>query len=194
MSEPSNAEKKTETDVTTTEDDRQVKGQTVLKAVGLGVGLVAVLFLGGAGIAWLIQGTIFYESKEIEVQATVVGNGQGALGIDAALVSNQKAKANFVDKRHWLVLSYPGCEGSLQGFWIPDEPRAGAKQAGLLSELRACFLPLTVGARSTVKVLTRRNRSSGSRSWRVHSVGDCDARQIETILHPRADAQKCEWM
>ncbi len=194
MSEPVNEDSETRVDVTDTEDSRHVKSETVLKAVGLGIGLVGVLFLGGAGIAWLIQGPLFYDAKLIELQATVVGNGQGALGIDASLVASKETKAAFVDKRHWLVLSYPGCEDAVQGLWIPDQARAGAKQAGLLNDLRTCFLPFKVGEKATVKLMTRRNRSSGARSWRVESVGTCDAQQIETILNPKTETQRCEWM
>lgn len=175
-------------------DPRHIQSKTVLKAFGLGIGLVGVLFLGGVGIAWLIQGPVFFEEKPLELEATVVDNGVGVLGIDISLVAEQRAKAGFVDKRHWLVLSYPGCDDALQGFWIPDAPRAGGKQAGLLNELRTCFLPLKKGEKRSVKLLTRRNRSSGARSWRVQSVGGCDARQIETILNPKKDARRCEWM
>ena len=194
MSEPVNEDSQTIGEGTDAENARHVKSRTVLKAFGLGIGLVGVLFLGGAGIAWLIQGPLFYDTKVIELEATVVGNGQGALGIDASLVASKAAKANFVDTRHWLVLSYPGCKDAVQGFWIPDQARAGAKQAGLLNDLRTCFLPFKVGTQAKVRVLTRRNRSSGSRSWRVESVGTCDAHQIETLLNPKPDAQKCEWM
>ena len=175
-------------------DPRDIQSKTILKAFGLGIGLVALLFLGGIGIAWLLQGPIFFEEKAIEVEATIKGNGVGALGIDVMLVAEEKARAGFVDKRHWLVLSYPGCEEAVQGFWIPDAPRAGGKQAGLLNELRTCYLPLKVGQTPLVKLVTRRNRSTDERSWRVQSVGDCDASQIETILNPKVDAQKCDWM
>ena len=194
MSESVKEDSETAADGTLTEDPRHSKSQAVLKAFGLGVGLVGVLFLGGAGIAWFIQGPLFYDSKTIQLEATVVGNAVGALGIDSSLVAQEDAKATFVDKRHWLVLSYPGCEDALQGFWIPDQARAGAKQSGLLNDLRACFLPFKPGAKAKVEVLARRNRSSDARTWRVESVGTCDARQIETILNPKEGAKKCDWM
>jgi hypothetical protein len=175
-------------------DPRDIQSKTILKAFGLGIGLVAFLFLGGIGIAWLLQGPVFFEEKALEIEATIKGNGVGALGVDVMLVAEEKARAGFVDKRHWLVLSYPGCEDAVQGFWIPDAPQKGGKQAGLLNELRTCFLPLQPGQTQSVKLITRRNRSTDERSWRVQAVGDCDASQIETLITPKPDAHKCDWM
>lgn len=165
-----------------------------LMGLGLGVGLVVILFLGGKAIAWALQGPLFYDEQQLQLQATVVGNAPGALGIDERLVVEESAKTNFVDTRHWLVLSYPGCEDALQGFWIPDAPKASAKQAGLLNQLRVCYLPIKAGSQVPVEILTREKRSSGEKSWRVQSISGCDARQLETLLNPKPDSGRCSWM
>lgn len=185
-----------ETNQQTTGEQETQDGQRkkALMGIGLGVGLVVVLFMGGKAIAWALQGPLFYDEKAFSLQATVVGNAQGALGIDERLVVDESAKANFVDTRHWLVLSYPECEGALQGFWIPDAPKSSAKQAGLLNQLRVCYLPIKAGEKVPVEILSRQKRSSGEKTWRVQSINGCDARQLETLLNPKPDSARCSWM
>ena len=166
----------------------------VIKSVMLGAGLIGVIFLGGMGIAWFIQGPIFYEHKTLTLNAKILGNAPGALGIDASMVKREQDRDNFKDTRHWFVLAYPGCEEAKQGFWIPDEPRKRAKQATLLNELRGCFLGMKAGSTVSVTVHTRKNRSSGAQSWRVKTIGKCEAEVLTTMMHPNPEAKKCDWM
>jgi len=166
----------------------------VLKSVALGAGLIGAIFLGGMGIAWFIQGPVFYEHKTLTFDAKILGNAPGALGIDASMVKNEQDKTNFKDTRHWFVLGYPGCEEAKQGFWIPDEPRKSAKQATLLNELRGCFLGMEEGSTVSVTLHTRKNRSSGEQSWRVETIGKCEAEVLTTMMHPNSEAKKCDWM
>ena len=107
-----------------------------LMGLGLGLGLVVILFLGGKAIAWALQGPLFYDEKQLQLQATVVGNAPGALGIDERLVVEESAKTNFVDTRHWLVLNVK----TLYRDFGSDAPKASGKQAGLLNQLRVCYL------------------------------------------------------
>ena len=166
----------------------------VLKSLLLGVGLIGAIFLGGMGIAWIIQGPIFFEHKTLTLEAKILGNAPGALGIDASMVKREQDRANFKDTRHWFVVGYPGCEEVKQGFWIPDEPLKRAKQATLLNEIRRCFLGMKEGATVPVTLRTRKRRSSGEQSWRVQSIGTCEAEALTTMMLPNPDAKKCDWM
>ena len=179
------------------EESMRIRERTlrkVLRALVLGAGLLGLLFLGGAGIAWVIQGPIFYEHKELTLDASVIGNGPNALGIQGDLVKDEQQRENFVDTRHWLVLSYPECKDAVQGFWVPDEAPPNAKRGKLLKRLRDCFVQLDVGSTVSVKLKTRRRKSDGESSWRVLEVGPCRADQLETLVYPKPDATKCDWM
>lgn len=171
-----------------------VNRKSAIRAFALGSGLIGLLFLGGAGIAWFIQGPIFYEHKTLTLNAKILGNHPGALGIDASMVKNEEDRKDFKDERHWFVLGYPGCEGVKHGFWVPDEPRASAKQATLLNELRACFLRMKAGASVRVDLKTREKRSTRERTWRVERIGDCDAEVLTNLVHPDENAKRCDWM
>ena len=168
--------------------------RSAIRSFSLGVGLIGTLFLGGMGIAWIIQGPIFYEHKTLTLDAKILGNGPGALGIDVSMVKRTEDKADFKDNRHWFVVGYPGCEGAKQGFWVPDEPRASAKQATLLNEIRRCFLALGNANTVPVRIHTRKNRSSGEQTWRVESIGSCDAEALTSMMNPEKDSAKCDWM
>ena len=194
MSESPDNQKQEAVAETTTKMPTNAKRIAALKSLMLGAGLIGALFLGGMGIAWLIQGPIFYEHKVVTLNARIVGNGPGALGIDASMVKNEKDKEGFKDTRHWFVLAYPGCEGAKQGFWIPDEPRKSAKQATLLNEIRTCFSGMTTGSVVPVVLRTRKRRSSGEQTWRVEKVGSCEAEVLTTLMNPDPGSKKCEWM
>ena len=170
------------------------KRLAVLKSMMLGVGLIGTIFLGGMGVAWIIQGPIFFEHKTFTLEAKILGNAPGALGIDASMVKREQDRENFTDTRHWFVLAYPGCEEAKQGFWIPDEPRKRAKQATLLNELRSCFLAMKEGSTVSVTLRTRKRRSSGEQSWRVETIGKCEAEVLTTMMYPNSEAKKCDWM
>lgn len=170
------------------------KRRSAIRAFALGSGLIGLLFLGGAGIAWFIQGPIFYEHKTLTLSAKILGNHPGALGIDASMVKNEEDRKDFKDERHWFVLGYPGCEAAKHGFWVPDEPRASAKQATLLNELRTCFLRMKTGESVDVVLRTREKRSTRERTWRVERIGECDAEVLTNMMHPAEDATRCDWM